>query len=230
LYYVFYERRLFMKKRIVFWSLLMALVFFLVIGFTTLKAQEAKAPTPKDLATRAKITMAEALETALKAAPGKAVAAELEKEKGKLIFTFDILPSITSETITEVQVEAITGKVISRAEEKIGGKEEEAEKKGEEKEEKSEAREKGDQEIEKEEVPVPLKDLVASSKITMVEALKIVQTATSGVVLAGELEKEEGKIIFSFDILPSPESQVIHEIQVDAATGKVIAQEEEKIK
>jgi len=57
-----------------------------------------------------KITMAEARAAALKKAPGKVKSEELENEKGKLIYSFDIETSKTS--ITEVNVDAMTGKIV----------------------------------------------------------------------------------------------------------------------
>lgn len=60
-------------------------------------------------APKPKITMKQARATALKAAPGKIKSEELENEKGKLIYSFDIA---TRSGITEVNVDAITGKVI----------------------------------------------------------------------------------------------------------------------
>jgi uncharacterized membrane protein YkoI len=66
----------------------------------------------KALAGAAKVTMAAALQTALKAAPGTALTAELENEDGLLIFTFDILPSPSAAELKEVHVDAKTGLVI----------------------------------------------------------------------------------------------------------------------
>ena len=54
--------------------------------------------------------MEQARETALKRAPGNVESGELEKEHGKLVYSFDIRNS--KGTITEVQVSAITGKVV----------------------------------------------------------------------------------------------------------------------
>ena len=90
-----------------------------VIG--TAKGQEKKAGNAvsdaKALAVGAKVTLAAALDKALKAAPGTAIAAELENEENLLIFTFDILPKLTSEEITEIHVDAKTGAVVKAAEE-----------------------------------------------------------------------------------------------------------------
>ena len=61
----------------------------------------------------AKLSRAEAERVALTRAPGGTVKeSELEKEHGKLVWSFDIATPGTSD-ITEVQVDAITGEVVS---------------------------------------------------------------------------------------------------------------------
>ncbi|MDQ1636673.1 MAG: hypothetical protein QOF62_12 [Pyrinomonadaceae bacterium] len=67
-------------------------------------ANEAK------LARQAKITKEQAQQTALKRAPGTVESAELEREHGKLVYSFDIRNA--RGTIDEVQVSAITGKIV----------------------------------------------------------------------------------------------------------------------
>ncbi len=62
------------------------------------------------LAREAKITMDQARETALKRAPGTVEGSELEREHSKLVYSFDIRNS--KGTLDEVQVSAITGKVV----------------------------------------------------------------------------------------------------------------------
>jgi uncharacterized membrane protein YkoI len=57
-----------------------------------------------------KITMAQARATALKKAPGTVKSEELENEKGKWIYSFDIATSKTG--VTEVNVDAMNGKVV----------------------------------------------------------------------------------------------------------------------
>ena len=68
------------------------------------QAREAK------LARLAKITKEQAQEIALKRAPGNVESAELEREHGKLVYSFDIRNA--KGTIDEVQVSAITGKIV----------------------------------------------------------------------------------------------------------------------
>jgi uncharacterized membrane protein YkoI len=65
------------------------------------------------LKSEATITQEAATQTALESVPkGKIKEAELEKEHGKLVWSFDIaLP--TTKDITEVQVDAKTGKIVA---------------------------------------------------------------------------------------------------------------------
>src|SRR5882672_10469201 len=72
-----------------------------IVAATSFAATAAK-PKPK-------ISMAEARATALKSAPGKIKSEELENEKGRWIYSFDIQ---TKTNITEVNVDANTGKVV----------------------------------------------------------------------------------------------------------------------
>jgi hypothetical protein len=61
------------------------------------------------LSKEAKITMEEAQKTALGKEPGKIKSKELEREKGRLIYSFDIK---TADGIHEVNVDAMTGEVV----------------------------------------------------------------------------------------------------------------------
>jgi uncharacterized membrane protein YkoI len=62
------------------------------------------------LARGAKITKEQAQEVALKRAAGTVESAELEREHKQLVYSFDIRNA--RGTITEVQVSAVTGKVV----------------------------------------------------------------------------------------------------------------------
>ena len=69
--------------------------------------------TQAKLHAEAKISEAAARTTALATVPGGSVASsELEKEHGKVIWSFDIA-QVGSKNITEVQVDAKTGKIVS---------------------------------------------------------------------------------------------------------------------
>jgi uncharacterized membrane protein YkoI len=72
--------------------------------------KEEKGENQANLAAKAKITKEQAEVTALKRAPGKVESSELEREHGRLVYSFDIRNS--RGTLDEVQVSAITGKVV----------------------------------------------------------------------------------------------------------------------
>jgi len=77
------------------------------------KAQEneqGEARNEAKLARQAKLTKEQAQEIALKRAPGTVESGELEREHGKLVYSFDIRNS--KGTIDEVQVSAINGKIV----------------------------------------------------------------------------------------------------------------------
>lgn len=84
---------------------IMALVLVLVLGISA----SAESKKHKQLAKEAKITKQQAQETALKQAPGKIIESDLEREGGKLLYSFDIK---TDAGIKEVQIDAIDGKIL----------------------------------------------------------------------------------------------------------------------
>ena len=72
----------------------------------------AEAPNAA-LMSEAKITEAQAKSTALAKVPnGTVKSSELEREKGKLVWSFDISQP-SAKGVTEIQVDAITGKIVS---------------------------------------------------------------------------------------------------------------------
>src|SRR6267378_4527001 len=117
-----------MKKNFVLAVLISALLTSGSLAMAKSAGQEENANEAK-LARQAKITKQQAQETALKRAPGTVESAELEKEHGKLVYSFDIRNA--KGTIDEVQVSAITGKVVRVEHE--NKKQEAAEKKAEKK-------------------------------------------------------------------------------------------------
>ena len=100
----------------------------------------AKHETPAQLKAEAKITEDAARATALAKVPGGTVkSSELEREKGKLLYSFDIATKGKS-GIDEVQVDAITGALIGGVVHE-NAKMEKAEAKAEAKEKKAAAKE-----------------------------------------------------------------------------------------
>jgi len=121
-----------MKTKRIICSLLAMTV--LAAGLAGCATEEQK---QAELQAEAKVSRADAEKIALAKAPGGTIKeGELEKEKGKLIWSFDIATPGTSD-ITEVNVDAITGEVVAVDKESA---EKEAKEKKEEKEEKEGAK------------------------------------------------------------------------------------------
>lgn len=76
---------------------------------------ERESKASAKLAKKAKITLAQAREIAMREDSGTVESGHLEKEKGKLIYSFDIRNA--KGTITEVWVDAKSGKVVHKSEE-----------------------------------------------------------------------------------------------------------------
>jgi uncharacterized membrane protein YkoI len=103
-----------MKIKNIIWSLV---TIGLLSGLTACMTEREEKAEHKEkeakLEAQAKVSKADAEKIALAKAPGGTIKeGELEKEKGKLIWSFDIsIPG--SANIKEVQVDAITGEVVS---------------------------------------------------------------------------------------------------------------------
>jgi uncharacterized membrane protein YkoI len=89
------------------------------------EANEGKEGKANKLEAQAKITKAEAQKIALDRVPGGTIKeGEIEKEKGKLLWSFDIATPGTKD-ITEVQVDAMTGQVLDVSKETAADQEKE---------------------------------------------------------------------------------------------------------
>ncbi|HEY2120844.1 MAG TPA: PepSY domain-containing protein [Candidatus Acidoferrum sp.] len=75
-------------------------------------AAPKKSKIPASLKSEAKLSVEDAREIAAKKVPGTIKEEELEKENGKLVYSFDIQVK-GEKDITEVQVSAIDGSIVS---------------------------------------------------------------------------------------------------------------------
>ncbi|HWU38507.1 MAG TPA: PepSY domain-containing protein [Candidatus Acidoferrum sp.] len=92
---------------------------------TEKESKESKKANEAKLEAQAKITKAEAEKIALAKVPGGTIKeGEIEKEKGKVIWSFDIA-TVGTKDITEVNVDAMTGAVIDVAKESAADQEKE---------------------------------------------------------------------------------------------------------
>ena len=90
----------------------------LVLCVGTFAITQAK-PTQTELINQAKVKKSEAQRIALERAPqGRVKSAEIEKERGKLVWSLDISTPGTRD-ITEVLVDANTGAILSVAKETL---------------------------------------------------------------------------------------------------------------
>ena len=99
----------------------------LIVGFTgcATEKEDAKEGSGARLEAQAKITKAEATKIALDKVPGGTVKeGDIEKEKGKLLWSFDIATPGTKD-VTEVQVDAMTGQVLDVSKETVADQEKE---------------------------------------------------------------------------------------------------------
>lgn len=90
---------------------------------STVRALSGQGRNQARLAKQARITMEQARKVALERAPGTIEEEELEKEHGKLVYSFDIRNA--QGTITEVQVNAKNGSIASVEEENAAAEAEE---------------------------------------------------------------------------------------------------------
>jgi len=141
------------------------------------------------------ISRAAAQKTALDLVKGGIVKdAELEKEEGKEVWSFDIS---SGSVIREIWIDAQSGLIVQH---KVETKPEEKAEKAKDKAEAKAAR----------------KAKHISREAAEKAALELVK---GGVVKEGELEKEKGMFIWSFDI---QDGETTREVWIDALTGKPV--------
>ena len=110
----------------------------LLLSASIASAQGKKVETQAELQKEAKMTMADARAMAMREVPGARVqAGEIEREGGKLIYSFDMKVPHKS-GIDEVNIDAMTGKLVSKQHE--SPKAEKAEAKADAKEAKAAAK------------------------------------------------------------------------------------------
>lgn len=190
-------------KKIIFLTVVM--VLSLAFGVTT-NAQTKK------------IGMEKARRIAMQKAEGKIESAELERENGKTIYSFDIRNS--KGTITEVQVEAFTGEIVSV-------QEEDAQQEAAEKQQDKQASDKRDDDEESDASQKANQAKYArEAKITMAQAKEIALKRVPGTITDQELEKEKGKLLYSFDVKDANGKSF--DVEIDAKTGAILKVEEDK--
>ena len=160
-----------------------------------------------------KVTKEQARKIALERVKGEIVDEEYEKENGKMVYGFEIKQA--DGTVMEVKVDEMTGKIIY-----VGKDDGDADENDGDDDDDGAMNSGGGEESEQNEAM-----LMKQAKITKAEAEKIALKKAAGTVEEGELEMENGKLVYSFDIRNT--KGTITEVQVDAKDGKIVSVEEE---
>jgi uncharacterized membrane protein YkoI len=186
---------------------LLTLSIVVVSGISVGRAEHHESDAT--LQSQAKVSKAEASKAALAEVPnGRIKSSWIEKEEEKVLWSFDIAAP-GSNKITEVAVNAMTGKVVSTEVEYPSDKKKTEEMSyGEEK----------DGSYKKESQT----ELLAQSKVTKAEATKATLAKyPHGKIRSTELKKWHGKLRWKFT-LSMPKSRDMTEVAVDALTGEVV--------
>ncbi len=141
-------------------------------------------------AKQAKIMIEGARAIALNRVSGQVVEEDLEKENGRLQYAFDIRDN--NGKVWDLEIDAVTGEIL-----------------------KADDDEDDDDDAEK----VSVGD-AKEAKISMESARAIALKRITGVVIEEDLEKENGRLQYAFDIRDS--SGKIWDVEIDAVTGEVL--------
>lgn len=134
---------------------------------------------------------------------GTVESSELERENGKLIYSFDIREAARHD-VTEVNIDAMNGGLVAISHEN-------AKKEAAEARQEASAAQNTDAAMRKE------------AKISESEARRVaLHHVRKGTVESSELERENGKLIYSFDIHEAGRHDVT-EVNVNAIDGKIVA-------
>lgn len=193
-------------------SYIPGIVLAAMVAATPAHAQEGGAVKESEpgLLRQAKVSPDSARRLALSRVPGgKVVESEIEREHGALIYSFDIKVA-GHEGIEEVNVDAGTGVVAAPEHE------------SDEAEAAEESAEHGPITISEDE-----HGLLAQATIKPDSAMLVARgRVPGGHITKGEIENEDGKLVYSF-ILKVAGKAGVEEVNVDARTGAVVSIEHE---
>jgi uncharacterized membrane protein YkoI len=169
---------------------------------------------------------------------GRIRKAEIEREDGQLIYSFDVTPAEAeeeegedveewgeeSEMILEVHVDAMDGTVLSVTEEEAGEEDEaaEAEEEAKEGQEWEEAGEAAMGQVTEESPGLFRQAAFSADSAVALARVRFPEARLMG----GELEVENGRLVYSLDLGMEAE-EGITEVWVDARTGRIVLVEHE---
>lgn len=148
---------------------------------------------------KAKLTLAEAVDAALKKVPkGKAVEAGLERGQRGTVFVVEV---VSGQEHLEVEIDAATGEALDVEEEN----------------ESSEEAKKGTDEPDDEELE---NEAAATSKTSLADAIRTAsKEVKKGKAFDAEFRREQGKLVIEVELLDGDDVKVVN---IDAKTGKML--------
>ena len=148
---------------------------------------------------KAKLTLAEAVDAALKKVPkGKAVEAGLERGQRGTVFVVEV---VSGQEHLEVEIDAATGEALDVEEEN----------------ESSEEANKGTDEPDDEELE---NEAAATSKTSLADAIRTAsKEVKKGKAFDAEFRREQGKLVIEVELLDGDDVKVVN---IDAKTGKML--------
>jgi uncharacterized membrane protein YkoI len=161
------------------------------------KADQAK------LIKEAQITMEQARAAALGRVAGNVLKEEIEKERGRLQYTFDVCKD---GKLYDVEVDAKTGAVLQAG---LDDEDDDDDEDGEENDSPEMMQAK----------------LAKEAKISIEQARSTALAKVSGTITEEELEMENGKLVYSIEVRDA--NQKTFDVEVDAKTGAIVNVEEE---
>ena len=188
-------------------AILIGLLVTLALGGAVIAKNKTNS-IAENLSPQTRITKGQARKIALEKVNGEIVEEEFEKENGKMVYGFEIKEA--SGKVMEVKIDAETGKIIS-----VGQDDEDSDKNGDD----------DDEDEDGEENKTNQAELARQAKITMEQARAIASGKVQGQFLEEELENENGRLLYSFDIR-NAEGKVT-EVEIDAKTGEIVNVEEQ---
>lgn len=204
-----------MKKNLFkqFTMLAILIVGLLAISAVGVFAQDKRDDNDKpraELVKQAKITMEQAKKIALTRVPGTIMEEDLEMERGRLQYAFDIKDA--NGKIFDVEIDAKTGEVLTAVQD--NGKEDED----------------GVKDNDDDESPAMKSERMAKlskdARITMEQARAIALNQVPGKITEEDLEMEKGVLHYSFDVKDA--NGKVFDVEIDAKTGKVLKAVEDK--
>ncbi|MGI8641157.1 MAG: PepSY domain-containing protein [Pyrinomonadaceae bacterium] len=188
-------------------AILIGLLVTLALGGAVIAKNKTNS-IAENLSPQTRVTKEQARKIALEKVNGEIVEEEFEKENGKMVYGFEIKEA--SGKVMEVKIDAETGKIIS-----VGQDDEDSDKNGDD----------DDDDEDGEENKTHQAELARQAKITMEQARAIASGKVQGQFLEEELENENGRLLYSFDIR-NAEGKVT-EVEIDAKTGEIVNVEEQ---